>query len=259
MKEKKMREFFKILGFWKAALGLAFPLFLLLPLVYAFCSCSANIEGVLKEGGAADLAVKTSLEPRMTGLIQRFQAMMEKPDSAGLILDGPAISRSMASGPGIESVSLVNDGPASLGGAVRVKSAGDFLAVAGRSKKFVTFTEKSGAGPSGQLVIALDLESAPEIISLLSEDAVAYLQALMAPAASGDALSRQEYLFFVASLYGKPIADEISAAKIRAVLDFPGPVTSIQGGVSSGNQAVFTIPLLDLLVLDKPLRYEVNW
>jgi hypothetical protein len=258
MKEIKMRGISKISVFWKEGFNAVFLFFLLMP-IYAFCSCSANIEGVLKEGGAADLAVKTSLEPRMTDLIRRFQVMMGEPGSAGLILDGPAISRSMASAPGIESVFLANDGPASLDGAVRAKNAGDFLAIADRSKKFVTFTEKSGSRPSGQLVIALDLESAPELISLLSEDAAAYLGALNAPAASGDAQSRQEYLLFVASLYGKPIADEISAAKIRAALDFPGPITSIQGGVSSGNRAVFTIPLLDLLVLDKPLRYEVNW
>ncbi|MDR0718553.1 MAG: hypothetical protein LBF78_02880 [Treponema sp.] len=259
MKEIKMRGISKISVFWRAGFNAAFFFFLLMPLMYAFCSCSANVEGVLKEGGAADLAVKTSLEPRMTDLIRRFQVMMGEPGSAALILDGPAISRSMASAPGIESVFLANDGPAGLDGAVKVKSAGDFLAVAGRSKKFVTFTEKSGSRPSGQLVIALDLESAPELISLLSGDAAAYLAALNAPAASGDAQSRQEYLLFVAALYGKPIADEISAAKIHAVLDFPGPVTSIQGGVSSGNRAVFTVPLLDLLVLDKPLRYEVNW
>jgi hypothetical protein len=258
MKEIKMRAISNISGFWKTGFNAAF-LFFLLPLVYAFCSCSANIEGVLKEGGAAGLAVKTSLEPRMTDLIRRFQAVMGEPGSGVLILDGPAISRSMAQAPGIESVLLSNNGPASLDGAVKVKSAGDFLAVAGKAKKFVTFTEKSGARPSGQLVIALDLESAPELISLLSADAAAYLLALNAPAASGDAQSRQEYLLFVTSLYGKPIADEMSAANIHAVLDFPGPVTSIQGGVSSGNRAVFTVPLLDLLVLDKPLRYEVNW
>ncbi|MDR2619096.1 MAG: hypothetical protein LBC62_09525 [Treponema sp.] len=219
-------------------------------------SCSARIDGTVREGGQADLAVRTALEPRMSALIRSFQAALGS-GPAELILDGPAIGRSMAAAPGIGSVSLKNSGPAALEGDIKVAHAGDFLSAG--EKKFITFTEISGGVPSGSIVIALDRETAPEVIALLSADAVDYLSALMAPAATGEILSRQEYLELVASLYGKAVADEISSARIRAYLDFPGPVVSVRSGTASGRRAEFEVPLLDLLVLDRPLRYEVNW
>ncbi|AEF81239.1 hypothetical protein [Leadbettera azotonutricia] len=227
-------------------------------------ACSARIDGTLKQGGAADLILKTSLEPRMTSLIKSFQSMMGSSGSADLILDGQAIGKSMASAPGIASVSLKNTAPSAIEGTVGVSKAGDFLAVG--EKKFVTYTDNTDTSansanvkPSGRLVIALDLQTAPDVLALLSPDAVDYLNALMAPAATGESISRREYLNLVTTLYGKPIADEIQNAKIRASLNLPGPIAFIHGGTAVGSRADFEVPLLDLLVLDTPLFYEVSW
>jgi hypothetical protein len=224
-------------------------------MLISLCSCSARISGALKEGGSADLTLTTGLEPRMSALIRSFQALAG--GSAELILDGKAIGRSMANAPGITSVTLNNTGPAVLEGDVGIGRVGDFLSLG--EKKFIDYTENTGATPSGRLVIYLDLDTAPAVISLLSTDAVDYLSALMAPAATGEVLTRQAYLGLVTALYGKPIADEISSASIRASFDFPGPITSIQGGSALGRRAEFNVPLLDLLVLDQALRYEVTW
>ncbi|GHU64201.1 hypothetical protein FACS189447_00480 [Spirochaetia bacterium] len=227
---------------------------------FLFFACSARIEGSLKQGGSADLTLKTSLEPRMTSLIKSFQSIMGPSGSAELILDGQGIGKSMAAAPGIASVSLKNTAPAAIEGTVGVSKAGDFLAVG--EKKFVTYTDNTadaGAEPSGRLVIALDLQTAPDVLALLSPDAVDYLNALMAPAATGEVISRREYLNLVSTLYGKPIADEIQNAAIRASLNLPGPITFIHGGTAAGSRADFEVPLLDLLVLDTPIYYEVSW
>jgi hypothetical protein len=81
----------------------------------------------------------------------------------------------------------------------------------------------------------------------------------MAPLATGEVLSRAEYLDLVASVYGRPVADEIAGGRIRASIDFPGPVGAVRGGTFSGKRAEFDIPLLDLLVLEQPLNCEVTW
>jgi hypothetical protein len=81
----------------------------------------------------------------------------------------------------------------------------------------------------------------------------------MAPAATGERLSRAEYLELVDSFYGKALADEIAAAGITVSIGFPGPVSSVKGGVFTGTQARFDIPLAALLVLENPLEYEVIW
>jgi hypothetical protein len=232
-------------------------IFLIIFFIAVFCSCSARITGALKEGGSADVIFTTSLEPRISALIRSFQSLAGGAGSAELILDGAAIGRSMINAPGIDSAVLKNTGPAALEGDVGIGRVGDFLSAG--EKKFIEYSERPGASPSGHLVIYLDLDTAPEVIALLSTDAVDYLSALMAPAATGEVLSRGVYLNLVASFYGKAIADEISSAKIRASFDFPGAITSIYGGTASGRRAEFEVPLLDLLVLDQPLRYEVSW
>ena len=83
--------------------------------------------------------------------------------------------------------------------------------------------------------------------------------ALMAPIATGEALSKTEYLSLVNAVYGKAIADEISQSSIRASIECPGAVRTVRGGTFSGRRADFVIPLLDILVLDTPLYYEVAW
>jgi hypothetical protein len=144
---------------------------------------------------------------------------------------------------------------------VGISKAGDFLAIG--DKKFLSYTDTTGAStnakPSGRLVIALDLQTAPDVLALLSPDAVDYLNALMAPAVTGESITRREYLNLISTLYGKPIADEIQSASIKASLNLPGPITFIHGGSAEGSRADFDVPLLDLLVLDAPLFYEVSW
>jgi hypothetical protein len=81
----------------------------------------------------------------------------------------------------------------------------------------------------------------------------------MAPLVTGEELTKTEYLELVSTLYSKAISDEIAGSTIRAAIDFPGAVTSVAGGAYSGKRASFDIPLLDLLVLETPLRFEVVW
>jgi hypothetical protein len=97
------------------------------------------------------------------------------------------------------------------------------------------------------------------MLAFISPDIVAYLKALMGPLATGEAMSKQEYLELIASIYGSGIADEIKGAFLHINIDFPGPVQSVKGGTFSGKRVEFAIPLVDILVLEKPLSYEVVW
>lgn len=225
-------------------------------------ACSGSIEGNLRSGGSAELSLDMSLEPRMAALIRSLSALMGAVPRDRPLIDGAAIARSMAAAPGITGVTLQNRSPISVAGTIRISQIDRFLALpipAGQDqKRFITYSPASAPGAS-RLKIELDRNTGPGILALISEDIRDYLSALMAPAATGEALSQTEYLDLVASFYGQPVADEIAAARIRVVIDFPGPITAIRGGTFSGTQARFTIPLANMLVLDPPLEYEVTW
>ena len=240
-----------MMNFKKLHILFAFPVLALL------FSCSARIEGVVREGGAADITISTALEPRAIALIRSIRGFMGEAANAP-ILDGPAISQSIAAAPGVLTAFLVNSGPTALDGTIAIANVGDFLAAGDAEGQFITFIEGQTPG-SSSIVVSLDRDSAPDLISRLAPELTEYLSVLMAPVVLGENISRQEYLNLIAMVYGRPLADEIAAARVRASIQFPRQLTAIQGGTAAGNRAEFDIALVDLLVMQTPLRYEISW
>jgi len=244
---------------------------MVLPALF-FASCTAQVSGSLEGDGQANLYVYAALEPRMTALIAGLaiaSGMVQPGSPSGApngapILNGPAIAASMSAAPGVASVSFKNIAPAAIEGPVQISRVSDFLArgktggktQVSKSPNFVIF-QQGKAG--GRCVVTLNRDSGPEILGLISPEVGEYLAALMAPLATGEVVTKAEYLTLVGSVYGKGIADEISQAYVRTFIDFPGTVQSVRGGTFSGRRAEFAIPLLDLLVLEKPLIYDVMW
>ena len=239
----------------------------ILVIILLFMSgCSGRINGSLNRDGSAELSLEMSLEPRMTALLRSLAALASggiPRDRNAPVIDGPAIAFSMAAAPGIESVTLENRSPSSVAGNIRISRIDEFLALpdaAGASnggKRFITL--ESVKDGDSRLSIAMDRYTAPLILAMISEDIRDYLSALMAPAATGETMSRSEYLELVGAIYGKALSDEIAAARITATIGFPGRISSVKGGVFTGAQARFNIALVDILVLEKPLEYEVIW
>ena len=237
-----MKHFYHGVIFFVLGLCLAF-----------FPSCATQINGALAADGSAALSVGVALEQQITLLAQRLSAAGGQ--GGGPVLDGPAISSSIAAARGVASAALRNTGPAALEGQVRISAIDQFLAAAD-GRGFIDFYQ---GGEIKQCNVYINRENGPVIIELLSPQIADFLNALMAPLATGEEMSRAEYLELVASFYNRAISDEIAASRIRASIDFPGAVTSVRGGTFSGRRVNFDIPLVDLLVLETPLSYEVRW
>jgi len=224
-----------------------------IPLITAFlllfASCTARINGSIMEDGQANFHIYAALEPRITALIGLF--------SPGTpILDGPAVAATMSTTPGISSVSFINVSPSAIEGPVKVSKIDDLLTASGKTSEFIHIEQlRSG----GRCTIIIDLDSGPDILDLISPEINDYLSALMAPLATGEILTKTEYLTLVGSVYGRAIADEIARASITASIEFPGQIQSVRGGTFSQRKAEFNIPLLDILVLETPISYEVVW
>jgi len=207
--------------------------------------CSARIDGSLSANGSATLSINMSLERGITALVQR---MFTAGGQAGPILDGSAIAKSMSDSPGVISASFRNTSPSAIEGQVRLSQVKDF--------GFVSI-EQGASG--GRCIININGENSQEVLELLSPDITNYLNALMAPVATGEEMTKREYLDIVTSFYNKTISDEIASSRVRVSIEFPGVVTAVKGGTFSGRRANFDIPLLDILVLEAPLIYEVSW
>jgi hypothetical protein len=215
-------------------------------------SCAARIDGSVSADGSAVFSVEMNLGPRMTALIRSLNSAAGQDDA--LILDGPGMARSMSM-EGMTSVSLKNTGPGAVEGEFRVLNINQFLAAGGKGG-FITFTQVSNGG---SCKININLENGPGILENLSPDIADYMNALMAPIATGEAMSKSEYLDLVTTFYNRNISNEIAASMINVSINFPGNISSVTGGTFSGRRAVFDISLLDFLVLETPLVREVNW
>ncbi|MCL2068011.1 MAG: hypothetical protein FWG99_11190 [Treponema sp.] len=216
-------------------------------------SCTARIAGPLNADGSAELSINASLEPRTAALIRGFAALSGAPMSTN-VLDGANIALSMSATPGVDSVSFNNTAPATIEGTMKISKIDDFLAGGGGS--FISF-EQTRSG--GHCIISLSLETGPEILNLLSPEITDYLTVLMAPLATGESMTRAEYLADVRAVFSNIISDEIARSRLRASITLPGIVTSARGGTFSGRRADFDIPLIDLLVLETPISYEITW
>ncbi|MCL2721254.1 MAG: hypothetical protein FWD47_07945 [Treponema sp.] len=221
--------------------------------VFALYSCAARIEGSLAADGSAVLSVNMSLENRMASLIRSLSDIGGQSNAP--ILDGPAIARSMAEAPGITSVTFRNTSPSAIEGQIRISRINEFLSPA-NGRGFITFEQTTSGG---RFEVNINRQTSPIIIEMLSSEISDYLNALMSPLASGEVMTKQEYLEIITTFYNRGISDEISSSRIRVTIDFPGTITNIRGGTSSGRRANFDISLLDLLVLETPLVYEVRW
>jgi hypothetical protein len=229
----------------------------LMPLALGLVSCGASISGRLERGGAGDFNISTALAPGVAGKMRDFSALaQENPADGGLLINAPAIAASLSKAPGVAQASLRNTGPASLEGLIKVASLGEFLAPSGKAG-FISFQENPGGG--GRASIVLNRETAPAVLALISPDVAYNLMFLFAPIATGDELSKEEYLTQVTLIHGGAVAAEIAGARIRVSVEFPGPLVSVRGGAFSGGRAEFTVPLADLLVLEQPLSYEAVW
>jgi hypothetical protein len=245
-----------------------YALALLLSAVF-FLSCSTQVNGTIRRGGSAELKVRAALEPKMNALLMKISLVLgngKAPDD--IVLDGHGIGLSLAAAPGIASASFRNISPVVIEGAVAVSRIDQFLASAeSREAPFIIYEEAApggsgvsgGQGSGGRLKISLDRSAAARIIPLISPDVADYLSGIFAPVVTGDVLSKEEYLSLVSSFYGKDIAAEIAAARIRLSLELPGPVVFVRGGTSSGNRVEFDAALTDILVLERPVDYEVSW
>jgi hypothetical protein len=225
------------------------------------CSCSAKIDGVLQSGGAGSFTVSVTFSPKMEELVASLSKNKNKGNASSnkTALDAASISESLKQAPGIASVDLKNSGSRTIQGVVKINDVGSLLSAPLEGGGYIRLVQYEESSTSGRITFSLDRDSGSKVLAFLSEDISDYLTTLFAPIASGEKMSDEEYLAEVNKWYPGGLADEIKSAKINVRVKFPGKINRIKGGEFQGDEAVFDVSLLDILVLEKPFVWEVQW
>ncbi len=227
-------------------------------------SCSAKYAMVLRQDGSGDLSLSATLEPQTARLVANLAGFSGAAEPAAPLLAADVLAASFRAASGVGSVSLRNPDGRSVEGTVRVTDLERFLSASGERPadsalppaQFIRL-ERSASG--GRLAVSLDRVSGAALLANLSPDIADYVSALLAPVATGEKLSKADYLALVESMYGKGVAAEIAAATVRASAELPGEVVAVRGGKAEGRRVDFALPLVDVLVLERPILLEARW
>lgn len=241
-------------GFFRRPLAFLFsPAFLAAALFLQ--ACSLAITGTVRQDASASLAVRADFQPKTAALLRSLDA---GEDGGGAVVDAGLIAESLAASPGVRSARLENRGGSALDGEVLLSDIGAFARAAPDGTRAADIAFESTAG-GGSFRLVLTRENGARMLAALSRDLADYVSVLLAPIATGEALTKKEYLELAGSVYGAPVAAEIAAARVRITLEFPAKITSAEGLRYTGKQAALDVPLADVLTLETPLRLAVTW
>lgn len=217
-------------------------------------ACSIRFDARVAPDAAADVDLKVAVSPRTSMLIANLSG------GGGNVLDSAALARALKTAPGVRSVALRNTDTRSISGTLSITDLSAFLAPgagAVAARPLVSF-EKDPAG-GGRLTVFIDRPAMSAALTVLPPEIYDYLTALLAPAATGEELARDEYLALVASLYGESISKEIAASRLSFTAELPAAARSAKGGKINGRKVEYELQLLDLLLLERPIALDAVW
>lgn len=117
---------------------------------------------------------------------------------------------------------------------------------------------------AGKISLNIGTQNIKEFAGLLSEDDREYIDLLMAPALSGETMSKEEYETLIEAVYGNKLASELKKAKFKIEVSCPKKVqriniTPIGMGKKNGNKAYLEIPVSDILCLQDSIFIEITY
>jgi hypothetical protein len=216
-------------------------------------ACNARVEANIQSSGSADFSVNASV-------IDALKTVF-----AGA-LDVGEINKTLAALPAVDSAVFKAGKAGSVNGKGQLGSVSGFLAPPASASpaqveamRCISYTKGSKAGTS-RLAIKLNRTTSPLLVSLLSKKSQSYLSMLAPPVLMGTTLSEKDYLAQLKVFgYSQAMLDQLKAAVITVTLSFPRKVSGIKGGTAKGKTALFTLPVLDLMLLEKPIEWDVQW
>ncbi|MDR0550747.1 MAG: hypothetical protein LBG72_01880 [Spirochaetaceae bacterium] len=224
-------------------------------LIFLASGCSLNMNTTLAANGSCEVALDAKFKPAAAALFKSLNTDAQG-TAAVNVLDAEIINKGLLASKGVSAARITNTAPDALSGKVNISKLETFISGGGGAASPVHF-ESTPLG--GRFSLMLNLKTGGDFLSAISPDLADYVSALFAPAATGESLSRAEYLKVVSDAYGKKISDEIAVSNLNLRFRFPAPIKSAKGLKYNGAEAFVDLPLTDVLTLEKELAFEVIW
>lgn len=232
-------------------LGAAFLVVALL-----FASCSTQASSVIKADGSARISVSAEIPEALAARLRKL-ASAGGSSTPPAFLDEGAIRSAIAKRPGLSILSLEKKGPYSLKLELSARSLEE-LAASPDIKKAGLLSISKGQGwtecrfrltrgPNGAL---------STLMPGLDPD---LLDAISPPALEEDPVTVAEYKTMLRSVLGDKAMPAMEEAALKLSIAAPGAVLDSGGGSLSGSTLSARLPIIELLVLEKPVELWIRW
>lgn len=221
----------------------------------AACSVSQVISIKADGSGTASLRVETSKVLREYLLdLQSVTGAAAAPD--GQLFDVKALQKELAARPGLTVKKVASPNPDVLEVDLAFRSVEEVYGSVESVKKSGVLVYAEAAGQRS-VKIHIDRKNFKELSAVFPGMNGAAFEGI-APQEQDD-ITEAEYLDMIAFTLGADGPALLKKSYVDVVVKPEGTIVSQAGGTVANGAVTFRIPLLRLLVLDKPLDYAVSW
>jgi hypothetical protein len=235
------------------ALGAAFLAFALL-----MAGCSGDVAAALRADGSARVSVQAEIPSLLAAKFRKLeQSSGGDTGAAAPLFDVDAIKKAAAERPWMRVASLSRPSPESIKAELDVLAMDKLAAskdLAGTG--FLTLSKGPGWA---EVKIRLDRGSAAAAAKLFPGIDPYLMEALSPPALEEDPVTAAEYRTMLRSVLGEKAMPAMEAAAIAISLTAPGKILESAGGSIEGGALKARIPIIDALVLEKPIEIRLRW
>jgi hypothetical protein len=216
-------------------------------------SCASKVDASLQKDGGVLLSVSASIPAQVAAKLRKLGSLA--PDAP--LFDETSVRKSLAERPGTTIYELVSPTPDSIRIVLSVKSLADFVS-APDIKASGLLRMNRGAG---WLEFGVHLERGRgKALSLLFPALdPALVDALSPPALEEEPTSADDYRKMLAGVFGERSMPDINASALEISLKAPSQVLSWVGGKLAGSTLSVRLPIVELLVLEKPVDFGLRW
>ncbi len=243
-----------------------YAVFYLLVLI-AFTGCNSRADIAANADKSCDIQVEVTTGRQLSALAASALSFSMKGSSAD-----SSRNASLFTPKNLQSIKKALDN-SDLKNAVVTSPAPDTLSVSGR---VVPQEQQKSLSSSGitisniisctddTLSITLSPETLQTLVASLGTEMEGYAALFMAPVFTGEPMSKEEYVWLVASVYGEGVAQELEQGALVMTLRTPDgksvQKSSLPNGAEvAGSKAAVRIPLAELLTLKTPLVSSISW
>lgn len=234
-------------------LGGAAALALLLLSAGLLSSCNAAVDAGIRADGSARLGIAAEVPPVLGAKLRKLSgAAPEAP-----LFDEAAVRSSAKGRPGLSVVSLAptgNDGLKAEFAASSLKALAAEPELA--SSGLLTYSEGPGWA---ELRVRLARGGGREALDLFPFVDPYLVEALSPPALEEDPVTADEYRQMLKSVLGDKALAALETTSLGLRIQAPAAVLSSGGGSLSGTELRVALPVMELLVLEKPVEFWLRW